>query len=135
MEGNARNCGVTIHQRCRAPYLLGCLLPHTLIRPDRLLSSSLEARVTFANGFPALELHAGITDLKGHLHRFQFVVSYLTHQEFIMALMEASTLYLLTGTDHPVSLDQRVHDGGVAVEITEAFREQLQRPVLVRQHA
>ncbi|MBL0386107.1 hypothetical protein JJB07_05515 [Tumebacillus sp. ITR2] len=135
MEWKATNSGVLIHQRCKAPYLLGCLLPHTLIRPNRLLPTTLEAHATFANGEPALELHISVTDPENRTHRMHIVLSYLTHQDFLLALMEASTLYLLTGTQHPVFLDQRVHDGGVAIEVNETARQQILRPVMMKRHA
>lgn len=61
------------------------------------------------------------------------MLTYAEHREFLLALSEASALYLLTGSEHPVAmreggkqtLFQRVYDGGMAVEVNETVRRQV----------
>jgi hypothetical protein len=112
-------CGATVHQQSMAPYIVGCLLPHTVIRPGRLLPTKLEAQISFATGQAVLELHVqAAPDFHTNL-----VLSPSEHRDFLRALSQAGTLYLLTGHDHPGrNLAQRVRDGGVAIESNEDIR-------------
>jgi superfamily II DNA or RNA helicase len=131
----AQECGSLLLSRSRTPYVVGCLLPHTVLRASEITSTKLEAKVAFHKGQAALDLHAHV-ESGGHQHTIHVLLAYAQHSEFLQHLTEASALYLLTGTDHPVAyadseqpdrktLYQRVHSGGLTIEVTEAVRSQI----------
>lgn len=120
------DCGTLVHQRCLAPFLVGCLLPHTVIRSNRLLHTSLEAHITFANGQGALEVIATVQENDQLLHQAHFTFYDSMHHDFLASLSEASALYLLTGSEHPgAHLEQRLHEGGLAIEVRDDVRSQI----------
>ena len=137
MEAKARHlqkndCGSLLIARSRCPYMTGCLLPTNVLRRDWLLRTHLEAKITLQKGQAALELYAHWEE-EGTGHHLPFVVTYAEHRDFLLALSEASALYLLTGAEHPVAMSeggartlfQRVYDGGLAVEVSEMVRRQV----------
>jgi hypothetical protein len=131
MEAKARvlqtkDCGALLVDRMRAPYVTGCVLPLDAIRPPHIIPTRLESKIQVHKGTAAVELHAQLED-NGRTHHLQFVLPYAEHREFLLSLSEASALYLLTGTEHPKqsSLHQRVNQGGLAIEVTEAVRSQI----------
>ncbi|MGZ4112826.1 MAG: hypothetical protein ACXVP5_10355, partial [Tumebacillaceae bacterium] len=132
----AQECGSLLLSRSRAPYMVGCLLPHTALRVTEIGSTLPEAKIVFHKGQIALELHVHISG-GGQQHTLPYLLTYTTHREFLQHLSDASAFYLLTGSDHPSAyadtenphiqtLYQRVHSGGLAIEVTEALRSQIQ---------
>jgi hypothetical protein len=139
MEAKARqlqqtDCGSLLIARSRCPYVAGCLLPTHVLRRNWLLRTHLEAKITLQKGQVALELYGyWEEEEEGTVHHLPFVVTYAEHRDFLLALSEASALYLLTGSEHPVAMSeggertlfQRVYDGGMAVEVSEMVRGQV----------
>jgi len=134
METKARvlqeqDCGSLLIDRNRTPYIVGCVLPLSALRTGEPIVTKLESKIQLRQGLVAIELHVQL-DTDSHMH---VVVSYATHRDFLLALSESYTLYLLTGAEHPVArrtegmktLHQRVYEGGVAVEVTENVRAQI----------
>ncbi|MFD2169576.1 hypothetical protein [Tumebacillus lipolyticus] len=137
MEAKARvlqgqDCGSLLIDRTRAPYLVGCVLSTDVMRTTRPIPSRIESKVQLYKGHLALELHVQF-DASEQKHHLQFLLPYSQHRDFLLQLTEAPALYLLTGSDHPVprklpgrqTLHQRVHQAGLAIQLTEAVRTQI----------
>lgn len=111
--------GTLIIERARVPYLVGCVLPSDVIR-QRIVKSRMQVR----QGSESVELHVQV-ELNGQQHHLQFQLSNASHREFLHGLGDASTLYLLNGTEHPTSrtICNRIRHGGLAIEVTDDHKK------------
>jgi hypothetical protein len=125
--------GTLLLDRNRCPYITGCVLPSMALTTSGRIPAQLDAKIQLSRGQLALELTLHLEGRDGE-HLLHWVLPYAVQREFLLELGESSALYLLTGSEHPRrhpadkhvrTLYQRIHDGGLAVEVGEAVRGQI----------